>query len=111
VDNKKIVLATYGTRGDIQPLVALAMSLGRHGHDVLLAAPPEHVAWIEAHGCASRPLGSDISRWISRFANVHTIKPMIVFIDFFRREIRKQLTQLSGIIKGVDLVLGASLCR
>ena len=110
MEKKKVVLATYGTRGDIQPLLALALRLGRHGHDVLLAAPPEQVAWIEAHGCPSHPLGSDISRWISRFANVHTIKPLIVFLDFFRHEIRKQFSQLPGIIRNADLALGASLC-
>ena len=110
MEKKKVVLATYGTRGDIQPLLALALSLGRHGHDVLLAAPPEQVAWIESHGCPSRPLGSDISGWIGRFANVHTIKPLIVFLDFFRQEIRKQFSQLPGIIRDADLALGASLC-
>jgi UDP:flavonoid glycosyltransferase YjiC (YdhE family) len=37
----KIVLATFGSRGDVQPMLALSLALRSAGHDVLLAAPPE----------------------------------------------------------------------
>ena len=110
MDGKKIIIATYGTRGDIQPLLALALALQRQGHEVRLAAPPEHAAWVTDRGCAFSPLGSDFSQVINRYPHVHTLKPLIDFLDFFRHEIRKQLSQLPGIIDGADLVLGASLC-
>lgn len=106
---RKIVLATYGTRGDIQPLLALALALGRKGHKVLLAAPPEHAAWIESHGCSFRSLGSDFRKVINRFPHMHTLRPLIFSLGFFRHELRKQLSQLPVIIEGADLVLGASL--
>ena len=35
----KIVLATFGSRGDVQPMLALSLALESKGHDVLLAAP------------------------------------------------------------------------
>src|SRR5512138_636849 len=35
----KITILTYGTRGDVQPLVALALGLQNAGHTVRLAAP------------------------------------------------------------------------
>jgi aldehyde:ferredoxin oxidoreductase len=43
----KIVLATFGSRGDVQPMLALSLALRSAGHDVLLAAPPEKAEWAE----------------------------------------------------------------
>ena len=107
---KKIVIATCGTRGDIQPLVALARALARRGHQALVAAPPEHGTWVENCGCAFQALGSDFTALLRGYPQVHTFKPMIGFLGILRREIRKQLSQLPKIIEGADLVLGASLC-
>ena len=106
----KIVIATCGTRGDIQPLMALGRALNRRGHQALIAAPPENGAWVEDCGCAFQALGSDFTALLSTYPQVHTLKPMISFLGILRREIRKQLFQLPDIIEGADLVLGASLC-
>ncbi|SMD18095.1 glycosyltransferase [Lentzea albidocapillata] len=35
----KVLLVTHGTRGDVQPLLALAVALKKAGHEALLAAP------------------------------------------------------------------------
>lgn len=35
----KVLLLTHGTRGDVQPFVALAEALTAAGHDVVLAVP------------------------------------------------------------------------
>ncbi|MEE4264347.1 MAG: glycosyltransferase [Desulfobacteraceae bacterium] len=106
----KIVIATCGTRGDIQPLIALARALARRGHQALIAAPPEHGDWVENCGCPFQALGSDFTEMLKRYPQVHTLRPMMSFLGILRREIRKQLTRLPGIIEGADLVLGASLC-
>ena len=106
----KIVIATCGTRGDIQPLIALARSLNRRGHEALIAAPPESGAWVVDCGCAFHGLGSDFTAMLSRYPQVHTLKPVVGFLGLLRIEIRKQLAQLPDIIDGADLVLGASLC-
>lgn len=37
----RVVIATYGTYGDVQPLLALALELKRRGHAVKLGAPPD----------------------------------------------------------------------
>lgn len=37
----QVVLATYGTRGDVEPMVALAAQLRRLGAEVRLCAPPD----------------------------------------------------------------------
>ena len=36
----KIVLATFGSRGDVQPMMAFTLALKAAGHEVFLAGPP-----------------------------------------------------------------------
>jgi len=38
----KIACVILGTRGDVQPMVALADGLIRKGHEVTICAPPEN---------------------------------------------------------------------
>jgi UDP:flavonoid glycosyltransferase YjiC (YdhE family) len=38
----KIACVILGTRGDVQPMVALAEGLLRRGHEVTICAPPEN---------------------------------------------------------------------
>lgn len=46
----KIAIHTLGTRGDVQPYIALALGLRRAGHDVLLAAPAQFSDLAASHG-------------------------------------------------------------
>jgi len=39
----RIALVTAGTRGDVQPMVALGVELSRRGHDVVLGHRPTSV--------------------------------------------------------------------
>ncbi|WP_156764503.1 glycosyltransferase, partial [Mycobacterium sp. E3247] len=36
----KFAVASYGTRGDIEPCLAIGRELTRRGHDVRMAVPP-----------------------------------------------------------------------
>lgn len=55
----RIAVLTIGSRGDIQPFVALARALRHAGHDVLLGAPPNFSSLVEEHGVAFQPMGPD----------------------------------------------------
>src|SRR5690349_16101835 len=55
----KIVLATYGTRGDIEPGAALGLELVRRGHDVRMAVPPNLLGFAESVGLAPVAYGPD----------------------------------------------------
>jgi UDP:flavonoid glycosyltransferase YjiC (YdhE family) len=46
----KIVLASYGGRGDIEPAVVVGRELLRRGHEVSMAVPPNLVGFAEAAG-------------------------------------------------------------
>ncbi|MEV6379104.1 glycosyltransferase [Streptomyces sp. NPDC051773] len=47
---RKVLLAACGTRGDVQPFLALAVALRRHGHRPLLAAPSAYTSEAAAYG-------------------------------------------------------------
>jgi len=105
----RIILATYGSHGDVRPLLALALALKAAGHHVLLCAPPEHADWVKTYGCSFRGLGSNFKAFIENSPGAHTLKAIPSFVRFLRREFESQFTQLPAVIKGADLVLGASL--
>lgn len=105
----RIVLATFGSRGDVQPVIALTLALQSAGHDVLLAGPPEKASWIKELGCHFHPLGKDVTSFIDGMENAHSFRAAFHFIKFVRAEINTQFELLPEIISGADLVLGASL--
>lgn len=55
----KIGIFTYGTRGDVQPYIALALGLKKNGHEVILAAPENFKDFVEGFGVVFHPLYGD----------------------------------------------------
>ncbi|NVJ27549.1 MULTISPECIES: glycosyltransferase [Myxococcus] len=45
----RVLISTYGTRGDVQPFVALAKALKEHGHGVALCTPTGFRGMVERH--------------------------------------------------------------
>jgi sterol 3beta-glucosyltransferase len=56
----KITIPTIGSRGDVQPFMALAQGLIRAGHTVTLASHPVMKTLVESHGVPFAPIGPDI---------------------------------------------------
>jgi UDP:flavonoid glycosyltransferase YjiC (YdhE family) len=56
----RVAIPTIGSRGDVQPFIALAQGLARAGHNVTLASHPVMKPLVECHGVAFRPIGPDI---------------------------------------------------
>jgi len=105
----RIVLTTFGSRGDVQPMLALSLALKAAGHDVLLAGPPEKTAWAEELGCPYQPLGRNLTVFIDHMKDVYSFRTGLRFVSYVRKEMIDQFGLLPGIISGADLVVGASL--
>ena len=56
----RVLLSTIGSRGDVQPLVALAMELRALGQEVQLCVPPDFREWIEGMGMPVTPIGPEL---------------------------------------------------
>ncbi len=59
----KFVLASYGTRGDVEPYIAVGRELLHRGHEVRMAVPPDQVGFAESAGLAAVGYGPDARRW------------------------------------------------
>src|SRR5690349_20392695 len=46
----RVLLSTIGSRGDVQPLLALALELRAQGHHSRICAPPDFRDFVEAYG-------------------------------------------------------------
>lgn len=55
----RITILTIGTRGDIQPFIALGLGLQQAGHTVQLAAPSLFESFIHSYGLNFAPLSYD----------------------------------------------------
>jgi len=55
----RIVLTTYGSSGDLNPIVALGLGLQARGHAVLIAVEEAHRPSVAAAGLAVHPLPGD----------------------------------------------------
>src|SRR5689334_17238312 len=56
----RVLLSTIGSRGDVQPLVALAWQLKSLGQEVRLCVPPDFRGWIEDLGLPVTPIGPEL---------------------------------------------------
>jgi sterol 3beta-glucosyltransferase len=58
----RALLVTHGTRGDVQPLLALAVALRGRGHEAVLAAPESFAPAASEHGVEFAPLDEGPNR-------------------------------------------------
>lgn len=56
----RVLLSTIGSRGEAQPMIALAVRLRGLGHDATVCAPPDFRAWAESLGVAYAPVGPEV---------------------------------------------------
>ncbi|MEE4362336.1 MAG: nucleotide disphospho-sugar-binding domain-containing protein [Desulfotignum sp.] len=106
---KKIILATCGSRGDVQPMIAITLALQSAGHKVQLVGPPENAAWARGLGCPYLGAGGDVSAFINTIDQPVSFYSGLSFVRFVMQELAWQLKYLPQIIASADLAIGASL--
>ncbi len=113
----KFVLANWGTRGEVEPYVAVGRELVRRGHDVCMAVAPEMVAFVESAGPAAVAYGPDLKVILDPHRDFWTYfgdNPWrIRELGRMWREVSEPLTQcrgevsrtLTSLADGADLLL------
>src|SRR5918911_446946 len=63
----RIVITTFGSSGDLNPFLALALGLRARGHDVVFAIEEGFLASVESAGFAVRPMAGDAMGTMARY--------------------------------------------
>jgi vancomycin aglycone glucosyltransferase len=107
----KFVVAGYGSRGDVEPCIAVGRELLRRGHDVRVAVtvPPELRALIESAGLTTVPYGPDWQAQMRDEGFVRMIQnPLSAIheaIDYVARVSAEKSAALTSLANGADLLL------
>lgn len=108
----RITIVTVGSRGDVQPYVALGRGLAEAGHRVLLATHRSFAAFVAEHGLAFAPVAGDPQEilqteagraWLESGRNpVRFVRRLVQLVEPAVLEMAKDAEAAS---KGSDLIL------
>ncbi|KAG8955650.1 hypothetical protein FRC04_007641 [Tulasnella sp. 424] len=59
IEKQHFVCLTIGSRGDVQPYIALCLGLKKEGHEVTIVTHEEYKVWVEGFGIQHRTAGGD----------------------------------------------------
>mgnify|MGYP005840529169 CR=1 FL=1 len=105
----KIIIPTLGSRGDVQPYIALALGLQRAGHEVTLATHPIMRSLVTSYGVPFAPMGPDID--IGREAAAIRGNSRNWLLGFLRtmrfsfRILEQSHADLLALCQGADLIV------
>jgi vancomycin aglycone glucosyltransferase len=104
----KILISSIGTRGEVQPIVALALELKALGHDATLCAAPDFKSWIESFGIKHVPVGPPLKGFSMRAPSGKRIKfSKAQAKQMVEGSVRNQFQVMGEAAKGADLVVVA----
>jgi vancomycin aglycone glucosyltransferase len=95
----RALLSVVGTRGDVQPVMALAMEVRALGHEVRLCVPPNFIDWAQSLGFIATPVGIEM-----RAPRAGAPSPPQPLPDL----IADQFESVGAAAKGCDVILGAN---
>ncbi|CCF52740.1 hypothetical protein NDA11_004010 [Ustilago hordei] len=103
----RIYCLTIGSRGDVQPYIALCKALKEHGHTPVIVSHPEYRGWVEGHGIEYRGVGGDPAALMKLSVEHRIFSPA-----FFRESIGKFRVWLDELLRecweecqGADLLI------
>ena len=107
----KILLPAFGSRGDVQPLLALALELQARGHSVSVAAPPDFETWITTQGVHAIPHGPNAREMIEQYGPElsHPLRMFRHLGPLVRENIQQQYEELMPMVEGYDMLVSSSL--
>ena len=105
----RVLLSTIGSRGDVQPLVALALQLRSLGQDVHLCVPPDFREWIEGLGMSVTPIGPELrTLTASRPAAAMTPPSPEQRRQMAEASVRTQFETVAAAARGCDVIVAAT---
>ena len=105
----QVLLSSIGTRGDVQPIVALGLKLQALGHKARLCVPPDFKDWVEAYGLECVPIGQNLKQMTGGSV---TGKPVLPSPEQLQQMadmmVRGQFQVIGEAARGCDLIVAAT---
>jgi sterol 3beta-glucosyltransferase len=109
-------IITYGSRGDVQPFIALALGLMDRGHQVTLLAPANFKNFVEGHGVVFFSLHGDVEAIVYSPEGLRLLKTgntlsLLRYMQKCGRELQPLINQ--NILTGcadADVLVASTLC-
>ena len=104
----RVLFSTIGSRGDVQPLVALAVELKALGQEVRLCVPPDFRDWTQGLGPPVTSIGPELrSTATPKAAPTAPISPE-VRRQMIEGTVAAQFDTITAAAQGCDLIVGAT---
>lgn len=110
-----IVIVTIGTRGDVQPYIALAQGLQRAGHAVTICTHSTFRSFVEDYGIGFASLAGDIRALLASDAGRSLLAQHSPFAALRQLQsiaapiLRQVMADIIAATDGADLILGSTL--
>jgi len=94
----RVLLSVVGTRGDVQPVIALALEVRKLGHEVGLCLPPNFIEWAQSLGFSTTAVGIEMRAPRPGETATSPIPDLIT----------DQFDAIGAAAEGYDILLGAN---
>ncbi len=110
----KVVVVGHGSRGDVEPGVAVGRELLRRGHDVLVALPPNMLGFAEAVGLTAVAYGPDSREEMNPASEVfrdlatktrNEVSMLTQVVEYVTQVKADKSATLKAVAQGADLLL------
>jgi vancomycin aglycone glucosyltransferase len=102
----KVLISSIGSRGDVQPVLALALELKKLGHDASLCVAPNFKEWVESYGITCISIGPDLRKLTG---GTLPAKPVLRSPEQLQQmadqSVRTQFQVIAEAAHGCDLIL------
>ena len=103
----RILLASHGTRGDVQPIVALGIALQRRGHVVRVIAPANFVTWVGGYGLDVHSDGIDVESLVR--SSGAALQSLSWQMQYLSHNLPLMFEPVARASAGCDLIVGAGI--
>jgi vancomycin aglycone glucosyltransferase len=104
----QVLLSSIGSRGDVQPIVALGLELQALGHRARLCVAPNFKEWIESYGLECIPIGPDLKKMTGGTVPGKPVLPSKEQLQQLADQmVRGQFQVIAEAARGCDLVVAA----
>ena len=105
----RVLLSTIGSRGDVQPLVALALQLKEFGEEARVCAPPDFRDWVEDLGIPFVPLGPEVRSTAKAGSSLLPAQPTAEqVLQMIEGTVATQFETIPAAAEGCDVIVAGN---